>query len=320
MLKVNYLILKKTLPHLQKDVFLSGHTTFKIGGKAKYFLIVHNKEELIKAALVVKKYHLPLLVLGGGSNLLISENGWKGMVIKNQIAKFQGLPGDILYGEAGVPLSKIIKASADNSLTGFEWAAGIPGTLGGAIAGNAGAFGSSMESAVKSVEAFDIKNGEVINFNREECLFGYRNSLFKKNKNLVILSCELQLKKGSGSEIKEKIQAHLAYRHARHPKEPSAGSIFKNVALSELEKDFFSRFPEAEKVVKEGKLPVAYLIDQAGLKGKTVGGAKVSEVHPNFIINVGQAKSKDIKGLIKLVKKAIKEKFSVQIKEEIIFL
>lgn len=320
MLKASYKIIEKLLPHLQRDVFLADHTTFKIGGKAKYFLIVRNKEELITAVLVAKKYHLPLLILGGGSNLLISENGWKGLAIKNQINKFQYSGENIIYGEAGVLLSKTVKVSADNSLTGFEWAAGIPGTLGGAVVGNAGAFGSSMESVVKSVEAFDIKKGEIVNFNQKECLFSYRSSIFKKNKNLVILSCELQLKKGDNDEIKEKIQSHLAYRHARHPKEPSAGSIFKNVALAELEKDFFSRFPEVKSIVKEGKIPVAYLIDQAGLKGKTVGGAKVSEIHPNFIINIGKAKSKDIKELIKLIKKAIKEKFSVQIKEEIIFL
>jgi UDP-N-acetylmuramate dehydrogenase len=320
MLKTNYSILKKTLPHLQRDVFLTDYTTFKIGGRAKYFLAVSSKKELIEAVLVAKKYRLPLLILGGGSNLLISENGWAGLAIKNQAIKIQNLSNGLICGEAGIPLSKIVKISADNSLAGFEWAAGIPGTLGGAIAGNAGAFGSAMENSVKSVEAFDIKKKEIVVFNKKECLFGYRASIFKKNKNLIILSCKLQFKKSESKEIKEKIKAHLAYRHSHHPKEPSAGSVFKNISLFELEKDFFDRFPEAKKTVKEGRLPVAYLIDQAGLKGKIIGRAKVSEIHPNFIINSGRAKSKDVRDLIKAVKKAIKEKFGVRIKEEINFL
>lgn len=320
MLKTDYDLLKKDLPHLKKDVSLADCTTFKIGGRARYFLSVNNPEEMTRAALSAKKCRLPLLILGGGSNLLISEKGWPGIAIKNQIAKIQLLKKDVLFGGAGANLSRVVKASADNSLKGLEWAAGIPGTLGGAIVGNAGAFGSSMQTVVKSVEALDLKTGEIRTFSRKDCLFGYRNSIFKKNKNLIVLAGHLQLKQGDKEEIKKKIQEYLAYRHARHPKEPSAGSIFKNVDLSGLEKDFFNRFPDSRKLVRDNQLPSAYLIDQAGLKGRTMGGAKVSELHSNFIINTGKATSQDVKSLIKAVKKQVKEKFGVAIEEEIIFL
>ena len=263
--------MKKLLPGLRKNVSLKNYTTFKIGGRAKYFFVAKNKKDLIKAIKTAQKIKLPFFILGGGSNLLVSDKGFKGLVIK--------------YGQ---PLSFYVSK-------GLEWAVGIPGTVQGAVYGNAGAFKKSMKDVVKEVEVFDTKTGEIKILKNKDCQFSYRNSVFKKNKNLIILSVKIKTKK---SNIK-KIKQYLAYKKKNHPwNYPSAGSVFKNPR----------GFSAAE------------LIQRCGLKGKKIGGAKISDKHANFIINLGNAKAKDVKKLINLIKKQVKKKFGVILQEEIQFL
>ena len=228
------------------------------------------KENLIKAITVAKKLRLPFFILGGGSNLLVSDKGYKGLVIK-----------------FGRPLSLYVSK-------GLDWAAGIPGTIEGAVYGNAGAFGKSMKDVVKSIEVFDTKTEKIEIFKNKDCQFGYRDSIFKKKKNLIILSVKIK----SGKSDWKKIKEYLDYRKQRHPKLPSAGSVFKNVE----------------------ETPVAILIHQAGLTGKKVGDAQISEKHSNFIVNLGNAKAKDVLKLIKLTKKSVKKKFGIVLEEEIQFL
>jgi len=255
---------------LQKNVLLRNHTTFRIGGRARYFFGAKTKKELVGAINFAKKMKLPFFILGGGSNLLVSDKGYRGVVIK--------------FGRS---LSLYVSK-------GLDWAAGIPGTIEGAVYGNAGAFGKSMENAVKTVEVFDTKNGKIRIFKNKDCRFGYRNSIFKKKKNLVILSVEIKLGKSNPKKIKE----YLDYRKQHHPRLPSAGSIFKNV----------------------GEIPAAILIHQAGLTGKKIGQTQISEKHSNFIVNLGNAKAQDVKKLISFVKKSVKKKFMVVLKEEIQYL
>ncbi len=205
-------------------------------------------------------------------------------------------------------LENLIKLSARASLTDLEWAAGIPGTVGGAVYGNAQAFDIKMSDIIKSVEVLDTEtlnpvrdkslNGvKIKNLLKKQCQFLAKESIFKKNKNLIILSVLLKLKKGNKERIQKEIKEHLNFRKQRHPLNfPSAGSVFVN---------------------KTGRLTSSYLIEKAGLKGTKVGGAKVSEKHAGFIVNTGKAKAKDVLDLIKIIKQKVKSKFGITLKEEI---
>jgi UDP-N-acetylmuramate dehydrogenase len=289
-------MIEKELIGIQKNIKLAPYTTFKIGGPADYFFVAKTKEDLVKAIKVARKFKLPFFILAGGSNLLISDKGFKGLVIKNQSSKFEIIDSRITT-ETGVALRELVNASAELGLTGFEWLVGIPGTIGGAVRGNAGAFGKSMADLVKTVEVLEIDSKlEIKNYKLEDCKLNYRNSIFKEKENLVILSIELQLEKGDKREIKENIKRYLSYRKEKHPLNfPSAGSIFKN--------------PENSSAGK--------IIEQCSLKGKKIGQAQISEKHANFIINLGEAKAEDILGLINLIKREVKEKIGIELEEEI---
>ena len=278
--------IKKLLPGVKRNVLLKNYTTFKIGGPAKYFYIAQNKTELIGAIKKAKKIKLPFFVLGGGSNLLVSDEGFNGLVIK-----------------FGQPLSSYVSK-------GLEWAVGIPGTVQGAVCGNAGAFGKSMKDVVESVEVFDTETGKVKIFKNKDCRFSYRNSIFRKKKNLIILSVRIKTKKvdelRSSSRFAiarvsnaKKIKQYLDYKKQTQPLNfPSAGSIFKN-----------------PKGFSAGEL-----IEKCGLKGEKIGNVKISEKHGNFIVNLGRGKAKDVIKLIKLIKQKVKNKFKVNLEEEIQYL
>lgn len=306
-----------------ENISLAKYTTFRIGGKARYFIIGKNEKEIINAIKEAQKSKLPFFILGGGSNLLISDRGFKGSVIKILNTNYKILNTEIQAG-AGVSLTKLLKVFAENGLTGLEWAAGVPGTLGGAVYGAAGAFNGGIAEIVKSVRVYDFEKDKIKVFKNKDCQFAYRESIFKKKNNLVILSAELLLKKEKNktrlAAAREKIKNYLDYRRSRQPQEPSAGSVFKNVDLGEVGSRLFEKFPEARTVIKENKLPAAYLIAHADLMGKIIGGAMVSPKHPNFIVNFKDAKARDVVKLIELIKKTVKEKFGLSLEEEIQYL
>jgi len=307
--------MKKLLLKIKENVALKNYTTFKIGGNAKYFFEVKDKNELILATKMAKENSLPFFILGGGSNVLISDKGYDGLVIKMQNTDYKILDTEI-YVEAGVRLGKIVNLSNEAALSGLEWMAGIPGTIGGAIRGNAGAFEGETKDIIKEVEFFDVKDGKIKIFKNKDCEFGYRNSIFKKNQNLIILSAVIQLKKGNKDDIKEKAKKYITYRIERHPNNPSAGSLFKNYTGSKLLK----KYPETEKFNKMGFIPAGWLIEKVGLKGFKIGGAQISEKHCNFIINTDNGKAKDVIDLINLVKEKVKNEFGIIIEEEIQYL
>jgi len=325
-------MVEKILPGIKKNILLRDYTAFKIGGRARYFFEAKTKEELIKAILLAKKFNLPFFILGGGSNLLVSDKGYNGIVIRFQISDFRFQKNKIIAG-GGTPLAILVSEAAKNSLTGLEWAAGIPGTIGGAIWGNAGAFGSCMADLVESVEVLDIGDYKISNFKfqipkfkikilkNKDCKFGYRESIFKKNKNLIILSAVLRSKKGKRKEIERKIRENLNYRRETQPLNfPSAGSVFKNYELGIKKYELIKKFPEIKNFIKKGQIPAGWLIEKCGLKGKRIGKAKISEKHSNFIINLGGAKAKDVKKLIKLIKQKVKKKFGITLEEEVQYL
>src|SRR3989344_2715767 len=279
----------------QKNILLKNYTTFKIGGPARYCCIVKNKTDLIEAIIFSKKARLPFFILGGGSNLLISDKGFNGLVIKLQTTNYK-LQTTKIIAEAGVSLAKLVNTAANAGLSGLEWVSGIPGaTLGGAVRGNAGAFDSEMKDIVMMVKALDARNLKIKNFNNKKCQFSYRSSIFKKNPNFIVLSCKLKLKKENKEKIKERTREILDHRKSHHPFNPSAGSIFKNF-----------------KHVRARDL-----IEKAGLKGKQIGEAQISQLHANFIVNCGGAKAKDVLKLINLAKKEVKNKFGIKLEEEI---
>ena len=284
---------------LQRNIYLKNYTTFKIGGPARYFCIARNEKDLIGAVSFAKKEKLPFFILGGGSNLLVSDNGYSGLVLKiqNSKVKTQNYKSKLkIICGAGLSLASLIARTSELGAAGMEWAAGIPGaTVGGAIRGNAGAFETEMKDLVKSVEAIDFKTGKIKIFDNKACGFAYRGSIFKRNSDLIILSAEMEFKKRDKNEIKNKIKEILNYRMAKHPKFPSAGSIFKNLE----------------------SMRARDLIEKAGLNGKRIGRAQISEQHANFIINTGGAKAKDVLELIDLAKKEVKNKLGVKIEEEI---
>lgn len=312
--------IKKTLAGVKENVLMAEQTTFKIGGRAKYFFVAKNLEQLSKSIKTAKQLKLPFFIMCGGSNLLVSDNGYKGLVIKMGNDNIE-VKNNNISADAGVLLKKVARLAANSSLTGLEWAEGIPGSIGGAVYGNVGAFGSTMAGNVKSVKVLDIKSLKINNFSRKDCRFNNKDSIFKTNKNLIILSVILEVKVGDKDEIAKEVKRFADYRKANHPLNfPSAGCIFKNYTKKITDKDLLKKYPELNEFNKGSRIPTSYLIEKAGVKGKKIGGAQVSEKHANFIINIGGAKSKDVLRLIKLIKEKVKRKFSIKLEEEVQYL
>lgn len=294
--------LKIRLPSLREGVLLKDWTTFRIGGPAKYFFQAETEQDFIKAIKTARKLNVPFFVFGGGSNLLVSDDGYDGMIIKCEASlikhKQQGNV-HIIKAEAGAKLMDIVNFALQRSLVGLEWMAGIPGSIGGAIRGNAAAFGGTTGDIVTRVMAFNVRKYRKTLFQNIDCNFAVKNSIFKQDTSLIILDVEIELEKGDREQSKKEINKHLNLRKERHPLDlPSAGCIFINPMDNSA----------------------GLLIDKCGLKGVKIGGVQVSEKHANFIVNIGDAKAKDVIALIKLVKSRVKDKFGIELKEEIHYL
>lgn len=329
----------------QRNILLSEYTTFRIGGPADYFYIAKSEDDLSGALNLAGQKKLPVFILGGGSNILVSDKGFKGLVIKIQMTKLKfqikskGQMSKIISG-AGITLASLVQQSVKAGLTGLEWAVGIPGTLGGAIRGNAGAFGSDIADIIDKVRV--LRHGQAMELTAKDCQFGYRDSVFKKIKD-IILSAVLKFQKGDAGKSAQLITGYLQQRRQKQPNKPSAGSVFKNVSICHPERTkrskgsqeqtdlcgglsgFFgqclslsgAKESQNDIPIRDGKVPAAYLIEQCGLKGKQIGQAQISKKHANFIINLGRAKAVDVVGLINLAKQKVKEKFNLDLEEEI---
>ncbi len=278
---------------------LKNHTTFKIGGPARYFFVAESEEEIIKAVAAAKDLNLSYFILGGGSNVLVSDDGFDGLIIKITDYRLQITDFEIEAG-AGVLLQVLVQESAKAGLSGLEQAAGIPGTLGGAIFGNAGGRYWGMGDVLKSVKLL-YPDGKIETVSRDWMEFGYRESKLKNfpmSGRPIILSAILELKSGNPEEIKKIMVEKTAGREQKLPKEPSAGCVFKNLENQS----------------------VGQIIDSLGLKEKCAGNACVSNLHANFIVNKGNATAKDVRELIELIKKTVKEKKGIELAEEIQYL
>ncbi len=272
------------------------HTTYKIGGKCDVMLLPSNAEQVSVLIKTCRDNGIPYYVIGNGSNLLVRDGGIRGAVIKiSERLSYIDINGSTIRVGAGMLLSTVVKRAYENLLSGLEFAAGIPGSVGGAVTMNAGAYGGNMSQIVKSVTVCDT-DGNVKILMHDELKLGYRQSVIRDEK-LTVLEVVLELKKGEKESIKAEMDRLNAKRRSMQPLNfPSCGSVFKR--------------PEGYFVGK--------LIEDAGLKGTTVGGAQVSELHANFIVNINGATARDVLELIEIIKKTVFEKFGVAIETEVI--
>lgn len=293
---------------------MSKHTSFRVGGNADIFAIVDSEENLTKVIKLAKKSSMPITIVGNGTNLLVKDGGIRGLVIKyiandysimntDELKDKSNLDKDeennnkskIVTVSSGMTNARLAKILLDNSLTGFEFLAGVPGTIGGALVMNAGAYGGEIKDIVLKTKYIDLDTGEIKKIENNEHKFEYRKSIFQ-TLNCVILETTLILQLGNKDQIEEKIQEYSKKRRESQPLDmPSAGSTFKR----------------GENFI------TAKLIDESGLKGYSIGGAEVSNKHAGFIVNKGNATAKDIIDLINYVKDKVYEKFGKEVQEEV---
>lgn len=301
---------------VQDGVALAPYTTFKVGGAAKKFVVVRNIEELTEALHLALQQNWPICVLGGGSNVIVSSAGFNGLVIKVEIGSRIISKNRIISG-AGVPMSDLVALAVTNNLAGLEWAGGLPGSLGGAVRGNAGCFGSEIKDCVETVISLDHTNGQTVTRTARQCQFGYRNSIFKERENEIIVSVSLKLTRGDRAKLQKVVDEHIAYRQAKHPMDlPNAGSVFKNIPVQTLPAQLVKTYEAHIKQDPFPVLPAARIIADAGLAGHSVGGAAVSTKHTNYIVNQKNASPEDIVELIKSVKSAVRDKFGITLEVE----
>lgn len=292
---------------------LAKHTTFKIGGPAKYFVVVRKTEDMVALLNYLTAEGVDYLVLSGGSNMLINNEGYDGVVIKIATIDAPKITsmgsGYDIEVDAGVSLGLVVNLAVKNSLQGFGWAIGIPGSFGGAVRGNAGAMGKEIVNILKWVEIW--RDGEILRLKPNECGFGYRDSNFKHNRDIILRGC-LYLEPGDKNEIMEEMQTHLKQR--KHTPFPSAGSFFKNLKLDKWPGD---KKDLPELFLQRGSVPVGWMTEELGLKGLTSGGAKVSDEHGNYIINFNNATQADVLNLVEEIKQRVYNKFGVELEPEV---
>lgn len=292
--------LKKYVPEenicLQEP--MAGHTTFRIGGPADCLVEMENEEQLVKIQSYLNRVEVPFFILGNGSNLLVSDEGYRGVVIRigHKMSEIKA-DGCILTVQAGATMAQAARAALEYGLTGLEFAAGIPGTVGGGVVMNAGAYDGEMSQVVMQVNVISA-NGDLMELDNQTMEFGYRTSSIRSN-SFIVTKVVFRLEQGNREEIKAKMEELAARRREKQPLEyPSAGSTFKR--------------------------PVGYyagkLIMEAGLRGYQCGGARVSDKHCGFVINTGTATALDVRDVIEEVQERVKERFNVDLEPEILFL
>lgn len=296
-----YKELQKVIDRKQilRDEKMSKHTSFKIGGPADFFIDIQNVKELKFVLELANKNNIPLTVIGNGTNLLVSDKGIRGIVIKISISDFKVVrkkdKAEITIS-SGYSVGKLAQLALKEELTGLEFLAGIPGSIGGAIRMNAGAYGSQMQDIVISTRYME-RDGKIKKLNLDEHKFSYRNSIFAEMQDVIILETVIEAKYGDAKDIKLKMDEYMKSRIEKQPLDlPNAGSTFK----------------------RNGDIITAKLIDECGLKGYRIGDAAVSEKHAGFVVNVGNATAKEVLELTNYIKDTVKKKKNIDIELEIL--
>lgn len=300
--------------NIRKNIPLASLTTFEIGGVARFFVEVTTEDELTEALAWALEHGLRTVVLAGGSNVLVPDKGLEALVVRI-IGKEYFFTGEKLSAHAGCNLLALIRAASAEGLGGWEKLAGIPGTVGGAARGNAGAFGTEIKDVATKVHALNAETGEIRTFKNSECDFSYRHSHFKNYPEWIILDVEVRLERTEPKKSVQLIEETIVEREKRHLQNVrAAGSFFMNPIAPPEVRELF----EKEKGVKsrEGRVPAGWLIEKAGMKGAKVGGAIASLQHPNYIVNTGSATSEDVRVLAEQIKQAVEQKFGMRLEEE----
>ena len=290
---------------------LADHTTFKIGGPAQFYYEAEDTGSVVKAAKLAYKLNLDVFILGGGSNLLVSDDGFAGLVIKTKNTRLE-IKGGLVTVDAGMWLNTLVLETLKRGLSGLEPLSGIPGTVGGAVFGNAGAWGKAVGEVVKEVEVLVITDKSVRKkvLNKEELRFGYRDSALKYG-DYVLLKVQLQLRKLKVKNLLKRFGEIVKQRSGKHPLgRPNAGSIFKNLRYSD-------DLQHLKKFETYGKVSIGKMIDSLGFKGCQVGEAQVAPEHANFIVNLGKAKAVDVLELMNEIEREVEDKYKIKLEREI---
>lgn len=298
---------------------MSKHTNFRIGGPAKYFVEVKTVEELTSVLRIAKEHSLSTAILGGGSNMLVSDQGFDGVVIKMALREIK-IDKNRVQADAGVPMILLSRKVGDIGLTGLEWAITLPGTVGGAVRGNAGCFGGETKDYL--VHANVLSNGEVVTRLRGDLTFGYRESIIKHSDDIV-LSALFEFPSGDADAIKQRMEENLGKRKASQPTDAgSAGCLFKNYEISSDEdlQRIQTKLDLSPEVIQARRISVGWIIDQLGLKGFHIGQAKISEKHGNFLVNTGGATADEVVQLIAFVKTRARDTYGIILQEEVQYI
>jgi UDP-N-acetylmuramate dehydrogenase len=288
---------------LRKDVSLHEYAHFNVGGRSDYFFAASSLPDLVQAVRVARQQEISYYIIGGAYNLLFDDDGYRGLIIKNSVRGIENKGSAEIEVFSGTALRDLVQFCVDNAMKGFEFLAGIPGSVGGAVFGNAGAFDQDIGSFLVDALILD-KNGVQARVDRDYFAFDYRQSRLRASRDLLLKATFL-LQKGIRQDIEDRIAENLIKRKKKHPPwdVACAGSYFKNPVLSDGQ-----------------RVPAAYFLDKVGAKGLTVGGAAVFSDHANFIINQQVATAKDILSLARELKDRVKQKFGIELEEEVIFL
>lgn len=300
---------------IQEYVPLAPFTTFHIGGIARWLIVAETTEELIASQQYAQTEGVPWYIVAGGSNLIFTQDHLEAIVIHVATTHLSVIDTTIT-AEAGVSLAHVIEIAIGNELAGLEPLSGIPGTLGGAIVGNAGAYGHAIAEVIESVVVWDGYERRVLTW--EECRFGYRHSIFKEQ-SLMVLRAALRFQPGKHQELFEHSRRIIQMREAKyHPGIKTAGSFFKNILVSSLSEEQLSKIDQSKII--DGKVPTGYLLDTIGARGMRVGDIQVSDFHGNLLVNVGRGTAQQVKELSQMLKDKVKERFGILLEEEVRFL
>lgn len=304
---------------LKENELLAKHTNFRIGGPARWFVEVKSEDELKQAVRIARETATQLFVLGGGSNTLAKDEGYDGLVVKIGLRRFS-ISGRHVTADAGVISAALARATASAGLQGLEWAISLPGTIGGAVRGNAGCFGGEIKDVFNSARV--LSDGKIVEVSKDDMQFGYRESSLKHSAD-ILLSVVFGLKEGNADVLKKRLQEMLDARKASQPLYAgSAGCVFKNIEFqssADLQR-LSAEVDIPSEMIAHRRISAGWLVDQLGLKGKKIGQAQISPEHGNFILNLGTASASEVVQLIAFVKTRAHERFGIHLHEEVQYL
>jgi UDP-N-acetylmuramate dehydrogenase len=304
--------------NIRENIALKDLSTFKIGGKAKYVVLADNNDDVIDALRFAQENNLPIGIIGAGCNLLITDDDIDGLVLKMN-AKNIEIKDTLVFAEAGLSLAALTALGHKNNLTGLEWAPSVPSSVGGAIRGNAGAFGGETKDKLKQVRVY--REGNIMDIESTALDFQYRYSEFKAPNNKdIILGGLFELETGDVVSSQKQVRDNIIKKNQNQPVGVAcSGCIFKNYEGT-IDTSLYDKYPDLAKFVENGIIPSGYLIEKAGLKGISYGGIQVSDKHANYMINTGDGKFEEVMKLIQIVKDKVSQEFGVDIEEEVSYL